>query len=179
MTSPKASDLLKVSDRLFNDFGMLISSTKLLTSRMAGRENPIARALRESFLIHLCVVIDFLYPRSSKNGDITAGSFFDSPEQWSGIRDRYIGENPRKVLTDARGRAARELASLTHARLVAKRRNAVSLRKKWDYAGIENEIRKAIMVFLDHVPEERLGPKWSPFHSQDRGRPLVFAPAGR
>lgn len=179
MTSPKAPDLLAVSSRLFNDVGMLISSTKLLSSRMAGKENPIARALRESFLIHLCFVIDFLYPRSSKNGDITAGSFLDPPELWSEIRDRYIDGNSRKVLTDARGRAARELAYLTHGRLSATKLNAVSMRKKWDYAGIETEIRKVLGVFLDHAPAEKLGPKWVPFRSQDRGRPLVFVPAGR
>jgi hypothetical protein len=160
MTSHTLSELQEASSHLHYDVEMLISSAKVLASRISGRENPIARALRESFLIHLCVVIDFLYPRRPKDLDVLAGDFFDSPEQWDEIRDRYIDENSRKLLIDARDRADKELAHLIRKRGSSRRLKVALDRKKWDFVKVENEIRKAVRVFLENVPKERLGPKW-------------------
>jgi hypothetical protein len=175
MTCP---DLRNASGQLYYDVGMLVFLSKVLASRALGRENPIASALRESFLIHLRGVIDFLYPRNARNGGILAGHFFDSPEQWNEIRDTHIDEASRNVLIEARNRADKELARLIHKRLASRRPVEASVRRRWDFIYIGNEAKKAIRVFLDNVPKDRLGPKWQLFLERETGY-LDSFPGGR
>jgi hypothetical protein len=102
-------------------------------------------------------VVDFLYPRGRglKDEDLLASDFFDSPEQWCKIRDKYVIKESRKVLMDARDRADKEMVHLTYSRL-----KVTETGKNWYFVKIADEAQKAIKVFADNVSKNKLGPEW-------------------
>ena len=67
----------------------------------------------------------------------------------------------------ARDRAERELARLVRKGKSSERLKEGPDRKKWECVRICEEIRKAVRIFLEHAPKERLGPKWEPALRQD------------
>lgn len=106
----------------------------------------IKNALIESFAIHTRNLIDFLYPRSRRNDDITALDFFDKPMEW---------EEKRGELSDtiekARKRADKEIAHLTKKRI-----SGTPPEKSWGVVEIMKEINDKLIVFVENADPNRL-----------------------
>src|SRR6266545_7176717 len=104
-------ELREASNHLHYEIWMLTSLANSIASGIAG-QGPVANALLESFVIHVRAVMDFLYADKPKRGDVIAEDFFDSPEQWRKTRPLLS-----ELLCQAKRRAGKEVAQLTHARL--------------------------------------------------------------
>lgn len=156
-TVRSVEELRGVSNHLRYEVAMLQSSARGLASGVFGRGNTVANAMLEAFVLHLRVVIDFLYTRGRhvKDDDVLASDFFDSAVQWCKIRDGGIRKESRKVFEDARDRADKEMVHLTYSRL-----KVTPDKKEWAYIKIGNEAWKAIKVFIDNVPNEKRGSAW-------------------
>jgi hypothetical protein len=156
-TMRSMGELKGVSNHLRYEVNMLLSSATGLASGVFGEKNTVANALLEAFVLHLRTIMDFLYPRGRrvKDDDVLASDFFDSAVQWCKIRDKQVGKELRRSLENARDRADKEMAHLTYSRL-----KVTSAEKGWPYIKIANEVRKAIRVFIDNVPKEKLSTDW-------------------
>lgn len=156
-TVRSAEELRGVSNHLHYEIGMLISSARGLASGVFGEKNAVHNAMVETFVLHLRVVVDFLYPRGRgfKDDDVLPWDFFKSAEHWCKIRDGHITKESKKVLEEARDRADKEMVHLTYSRL-----KVTPVAKKWPYIEIGNEALKAIQVFSNNVPKEWLGSDW-------------------
>lgn len=152
-----AEELQRVSNHLRYEVEMLQSTARGLASGVFGWENTAANAMLEAFVLHLRIVVDFLYPRGRgfKDSDVLAGDFFDSPEQWCKVRDKNIVKESRKVLEEARDRADKEMVHLTYDRLKVSKEE-----KGWQFVKIGNEAGRAVKVFIDNVPKDKLGSDW-------------------
>ena len=156
-TLHSAAELQGVSSHLHYEVGMLQSTARGLASGIFGWKNTVANAMLEAFVLHVRVVVDFLYPRGRglKDSDVLAGDFFDSPEQWCKVRDKHIIKESREILEDARDRADKEMAHLLYSRL-----KVTEAEKVWHFVKIGNEAGKVVKIFIDNVPKEKLGPEW-------------------
>lgn len=150
-------ELQEVSNHLRYEVEMLMSTAKGLASGVFGWKNTVANAMLEAFVLHLRVVVDFLYPRGRglRDNDVLAWDFFDSAEQWCKIRDKHISKESKKVLEDGRDRADKEMMHLTYGRL-----KVTPEEKIWLYGKIGDEAWKAIKVFINNVQKENLGSDW-------------------
>jgi hypothetical protein len=106
-------DLQNASDHLYYEIWMLTTLADGLASEVAGN-GPIANALLESFIIHVRVVIDFLYAIKQRPDDVIAEDFFDAPEQWTDMRPTLS-----ELLSQTKSRADKKLAHLSYERLNA------------------------------------------------------------
>jgi hypothetical protein len=99
----------------------------------------------ESFLIHVRLLVDFLY-QTERNGhqkeDIIASDFFTSSNEWKSI----IKDKPA-LLTNTKDRADKMLAHLSYLRDEYKS-------EPWQYEAIYRVLRNKIELFTNNVPNE-------------------------
>jgi hypothetical protein len=146
----RASDALKYEIDMFRSLAAYFTS---------GTVSPIvvANALVESFLVHVRVLTDFLYPeRKYKKGnrkehdDIMAKDFFDSCNKWGEIRPPKSS-----VLEEACTRANKLSAHLTYTRLENRVNQQSPVQQQ-----IAEELEKVLSIFVENVPKEFLGRRW-------------------
>ena len=114
-------------------------------------EGTLHNALVESFAIHLRNMLDFLWPDKPKGKSewVIAADFSPSPSDWEKLRPEIS-----QLLLDSRGRAAKEIAHLSYARLAVDPEQ-----KDWDVRPIANEVTRVVETFIRHAPMQFLGPK--------------------
>jgi hypothetical protein len=140
-------ELRDASHHLHYEINMLRSLAQGLASGIAG-QGTIANALLESFVIHLRCVLDFLYPPADQRpDDVVAQDYFDD---WENRRPPM----PAK-LSKVRGRAGKEVAHLTYARL-----DVTAEAKRWPFVELFNEAYEVLDVFLKGVDRNKLSDDW-------------------
>jgi hypothetical protein len=128
----------------------------MLTSLAHGLASGIAaggwlhNALLESFIIHVRVLIDFLYAEQPRADDVVAADYFYPSDEWDKLRPLQS-----ETLKKARIRTHKELAHLTYERL-----NVTPETKPWAFSEIANEIQKVMRIFLEKVPKHLLSDPW-------------------
>lgn len=141
--------LQEASNHLHYEFWMLTSLAKGLASSIAAN-GWLPNALLESFVIHVRVLLDFLYVEQPKPDDVIAADYFPSSEEWEKLRPAQS-----ETLKKSRTRAHKELAHLTYARL-----NVTPETKPWAFIEIANQIHRVMDIFLGNVPKHLLGNQW-------------------
>jgi len=101
----------------------------------------ISNALLESFLIHVRLIIEFLYKDGPYKDNVLAGQYFKSYDEWKAIRP-----SKTKLLEDTQNDAHKYLAHLTFTRLEGK--------KTWAYLAILKDIEVVLKAFSDNLPKE-------------------------
>ena len=145
----KKQEFKEASNHLHYEVWMLSSLAHGMGSGIAGK-GPIANALLESFVIHVRVLMDFLYNESPHPDDVIAEDYFSFPDEWRNMRPPLS-----KLLRQAKRRAGKEVAHLTYARL-----DVTPETKPWLFVQIANEISTVIKVFIENVPKSKLGKRW-------------------
>lgn len=134
------------SEHFFYEVWMLRSLAKKLS--VSGlKQGPEANALLEAFILHVRVVIDFLYNDSPMPDDIVATDFFDAPEEWTNIRPPMS-----EALSTAKKRSNKELAHLTYKRL-----DIPPEGKEWPYIEIRDAITSVVNIFVKNVARDVIG----------------------
>lgn len=109
-------------------------------------EHLVANALLHAFLLAVRNLCKFLYSHGHQANDIIAEDFFDNHVAWHNVR-------PRLPLEFEEGKLAklisRRLLHLTYER-------AEGTKPTWGAFRIAWELRKAIRVFIERVPSDRL-----------------------
>ncbi len=163
----KNNDELKVaSDHLHYEIQMLRGTMQLLASGDIG--TPVhSNALIESFTIHARVLMDFLYPKQSKESDVLAEDFINDASTWMAARP---DEPP--AFGAARGRVNKEIAHITYDRQLV-----TPELKEWDFVTLGNKILEVVQVFLRTVPRNLLGSRWQQAGSErGNGISMVASP---
>ncbi len=145
----KEKELKEASDHLHYEIWMLTSLAHGIGSGIAG-QGPIANALLESFVVHVRVLMDFLYNENPKPDDVIAEDYFETTDEWKRLRP-----NLSESLKNAKRRAGKEVAHLTYARL-----DVTPETKPWRFVDISNEIVAVLNIFLENVPKSKLGMRW-------------------
>jgi hypothetical protein len=151
MARQKRTDhvLQEASKHLHYEFWMLASLAGGLASGITA-DLWLRNALLESFVIHVRVLIDFLYAERPKPDDVIAADYFSPSEEWEKLRPAQS-----ETLERARIRAHKELAHLTYARL-----NVTPETKPWPFIEIAKEIHSVMDIFLANVPKHLLSGQW-------------------
>jgi hypothetical protein len=142
-------ELQQASIHLHYEFCMLTSLAKGLASGIAAN-GWLLNALLESFVIHVRVHLEFLYPKGPNRDAVIAADYFPSSNHWEKLRPALSD-----TLKKARIRAHQELAHLTYARL-----NVTPETKPWAFIEIANQIQNAMHIFLENVPKHLLCDQW-------------------
>lgn len=142
-------DLKAASDHLHYEIQMLRGTMALLASGAIGT-SILSNALIESFTIHARALMDFLYPKQSKESDVLAEDFFDDANTWVATRP----DEPPAFGT-ARGRVNKEIAHITYDRQLV-----TPELKGWGFITLGNAILEVVQVFLRTVPRHLLGSRW-------------------
>lgn len=100
----------------------------------------------ESFAIHLRNLITFLYPFTSRPGDVCAEDFFVNDETWEKLRPELS-----KVLEIAKKRADKEVGHLTTSRQVG-----TPASKRWDVRGLAMDLIPLIELFCNSADKFEL-----------------------
>ena len=146
---PTDAVLQQASKHLHYEFWMLTSLANGLASGI-GAGGWLHNALIESFVIHVRVLIDFLYAEQPRTDDVVAADYFHSSDEWIKWRPPHS-----ETLKKARIRTHKELAHLTYERL-----NVTPETKPWAFIEITNEIQKVMRIFLEKVPKRLLSYEW-------------------
>src|SRR4051812_31732976 len=86
------------------------------------RDGPLAAELLdfvarnadiESFVLHVRILTQFLYPNKPKPGDVIAADYFERPAAWSDVRPKQLPKQLKRVIA----RGSEEVAHLSFARL--------------------------------------------------------------
>jgi len=146
----RASDALKYEIDMFRSLAAYFASGTVTTS-------VVACALVESFLIHVRVLTDFLYPERNykkrsrkKHDDIMAKNFFDPCDKWETIRPPKSS-----ILEEASTRANKLLAHLTYTRSESSLDQQSRVPQQ-----IAEELEAVLSIFVENVPKEFLGSRW-------------------
>ena len=143
------NDLRKISTDLYYEVWMLESLARAIASGATGK-GPLANAVLEAFTIHVRVVMDFLYMDNPRPDDVVAQDFLPPGTEW-----RRLCPPITNALELARKRAGKEVAHLSYARL-----DVTSDTKPWPFLEIAEDVSKALNVFLQRVPREKLDDVW-------------------
>jgi hypothetical protein len=140
--------LKKASDHLHYEIWMLDGTAWELTKLGSNDGSVEHNALIESFGIHARLLLDVFYaPANKRSDDVCAEDFFDNQTDW-----KTKCPSKSALLEKVDKRVGKELAHLTYARL------GISLEdKQWPFVKIANEIENMVKVFVENVPEDRLG----------------------
>jgi len=141
--------LREASNHLQYEYWMLVSIANALASG-ASAGGWLNNALIESFAIHYRALYDFFYS-IPKGDDAYAGHYFDSEDEWEKLRPPETD-----LLKKSKRRTAKEIAHLTYSRL-----DVTEETKNWLPLHIVAALQKAIKVFLENVPADRLGERWN------------------
>jgi hypothetical protein len=109
----------------------------------------IHNALVESFVLHVRVLIDFLYRHPNKDPqkhDIIAREFLGSSNSWP--------SEPPDDLKEVKKRADKLAAHLTRDRVIQYRDD-----KGWQVTQIRNRLNEVFYEWLKKVPPDRIGEK--------------------
>jgi hypothetical protein len=142
-------ELQEASNHLYYEVWMLASLAQAMASGIANN-GWLKNALLESFVIHVRGVLDFIYNDTPQPDDVAAQDYFPSAEAWLNIRPQLS-----ELLRTAKGRAGKEIAHLTYARL-----DVTPDTKPWPFVEIAKEVNVVISVFLKNVTIENLGSQW-------------------
>jgi hypothetical protein len=140
------SELRAAAVHLNYEIDMMTRVFQALITR--GPETPqwLTNALLESFVVHFRSLSDVFYPGSNvKVDDVLASDFFDDPASWDKLRPTLSEE-----FATARGRANKEIAHLTYARL-----SVLEEAKAWNIAALGEEMERVISTFRSAVPAQR------------------------
>jgi hypothetical protein len=146
-------ELQLASDHLFYEVVMFRSLAEVMASGRFQNDNLINSAVLESFMIHVRILLDFLYADNPKSDDVIAEDFFYTPNTW--VTKRY---EKSELIKTVHKRVGKEIAHLTYERL-----KQTLETKKWKYIDIANEVVDLINLFIEIVPDENLGSKWENF----------------
>lgn len=138
-------DLKAASKHLSYEIQMLYGTANLLAQGNI-YSWAVHNALLESFLIHVRIMLEFLYAQKPWPDDVIAEDFFDDPNEW-------VQARPKKsdLLKDAHKRAGKQLAHLSYTRL------AITPEKKaWRFMKIAKQVDQVFKKFLKIVPANRL-----------------------
>ncbi|OGP57866.1 MAG: hypothetical protein A2162_02290 [Deltaproteobacteria bacterium RBG_13_52_11b] len=160
---PSVEKLQKASEHLQYEVWMMrslpreyaLAQQALASAQQAVAEARVrANALLEAFVVHARVLMEFLYnDKPKRDGDVVAVMFFDTPDQWTGIRKPFsdLSDELQKV----KDRVGKEVAHLTF------RRNEITAEtKSWQLGMIAQELSAVFAVFRTHVPENKLSSIW-------------------
>lgn len=142
-------ELRGASDCLHYEIWMLTTLARAQSTGIAGN-SPLNNALLESFVIHVRVLLDFLYAERPRSDDVIAEDFLPCPDEWSSIRPPKT-----ELLETIRRRVGKEAAHLTYARL-----DVTPETKGWEFLAIAEDISRAFNQFMQVVPKELLGSRW-------------------
>ena len=146
-------ELRNASNDLYYEFWMFAKLANGLATGIMG-ESIINNALLEAFTIHARAILDFLYNDRLTGNEVSALDFVHRPDEWIQVRPKKSALL-KEMETDLRHRVAKEIAQLPYDR-----HKGVPERKPWPFMQIAKEINVAFDVFLELVPERRLGPRW-------------------
>ena len=141
--------LRRSSAHLHYEVTMLETLAKGLASGVLG-QGALANAALEAFVLHVRVVLDFLYIDKPQPDDVVAQHFLSDGVAWKDVRPKMSTE-----LHKARARAGKEVAHLTYSRL-----EVTAQTKLWPFAAIANEVGAAFQVFLRHAQRDSLDKVW-------------------
>lgn len=120
-------------------------------------------AYLESFTVHLRALIDFLYGRPRRDGDVVAGDFFDKPGSW------ISGAVP-KILDDARTRMNKEVGHIT-----IDRKTGMDPAKPWEVDRLFNEILPVLKKFASSASPKKLQADVVAWAKSDSAKMIVMA----
>jgi hypothetical protein len=135
------ADLHAASDRLWHEYWML-----RCVARAATDDPATARALEESFALHLRNLYRFLYPVAFGDGAITADDFLGAA--WS-------RPEPSALLLEAVDWAERMLAPLEGGSGFSRDSS-----RSWTLLQASFELQKVMDPFISSTPRRLLGPRW-------------------
>jgi len=144
-----SDELKKASNHLQYEFWMLNSLANAIASGISSK-GWITNALLESFVIHVRGLMDFLYKDKPREDDVVAQDYFATLGEWGNHRPPLP-----EILKKAKKRAGKEIAHLTYERL-----KVTPDTKPWLFLEITNEINKVMGIFLENVPQNKLGSRW-------------------
>jgi hypothetical protein len=117
---------------------------KLSTGELGSGHVP--NAVLEAFTIHTRVLLSFLYEDNPRPDDVSAGDYFDDPQDWILIR-------PAKsdLLDLVYGRVNKEVAHLTYGRL-----SLTEDTRTWQFMDIAEQLIALMNFFYEHAPKHLL-----------------------
>lgn len=141
---PRLGDgvLVGASDHLFYEMEMLRWTTETLARTKDLGTNP-RNSILESFIIHLRLLIGFLYDSPTHDDDVTASDYFEG-----GV---WTPKEISQALKVARERANKEIAHLTSFRVGKK-----LMEKEWAFIALGVEVFDLLQSFIDVVPPHRM-----------------------
>ncbi|HDD54633.1 MAG: hypothetical protein DRI65_15935 [Chloroflexota bacterium] len=152
MPRKKRSDeeLNQASEHLYYEYWMFVTLANVQSTGAFGK-GAINNALLEAFTIHTRSILDFLYRDESRDDDVLAIDFFDTPDEWISIRPEKSS-----TLQSIHKRVGKEVAHLTYTRQEISPED-----KNWPFLEIANDVEAVFSEFLNLVPKDRLGPNWT------------------
>jgi len=152
----------------------------LFDEGLSASDGPLAEELLEltgrnadieSFATHVRNLFFFLYGKKAKPSDVVAANYFEDRNDWFSVRP----VRP-KSLARINERVPVEIGHLSFGRL---REND----KTWPYEEMWRDLAKALDVFLDHVPADRVSTEFrqaakvllSPYSQPETIRDFVSA----
>jgi hypothetical protein len=108
----------------------------------------LADAALESWIVHLRVLITFLYDGRRFPDDIIAEDFIEHPERWPRLR----GRKP-SMFKSAQTRANKQIAHLSRKRYWGR-----APQKQWHVSTLMARLNKVLQKFAEHGSRQRLHP---------------------
>jgi hypothetical protein len=136
------AELHAASDLLWHEYWML-----RCVARAAADDAATARALEESFALHLANLYRFLCPKRPSGDAITAEDFLGAA---------WVCPEPSALLLEAVAWAERMLSPLHHA--------PASAPRSWTLVQASFELQKIMDPFVSSTPRKLLGPRWKIFY---------------
>jgi hypothetical protein len=110
----------------------------------------LGNALVESFVLHVRVLIEFLYSGTPRSDDGIAADLVRDQAEWLKARG-----NLTPLLKEVKRRADKEIAHMTLARL-----GLHEAARDWGIRKVHAEISTPLALFIEQVPVERVGDGW-------------------
>ena len=133
----------------------LLNATDAI-SRQLSIHNGLQYMVVESFAIHLRNLITFLYPYTKREEDVCAEDYFINTEVWNKLRPKISS-----ILKRAKTRADKEVGHLTTSRQFGTPES-----KKWDVAGLTDEVMPILKLFCESANKTSLNQDFKPIWGQ-------------
>jgi hypothetical protein len=152
------SELHVISNRLFYEWQMLISSAEALTA--AGGNQLLKNAFIESCAIHARALIKFFFAYHDKNeprtNDAIADDFFSDSSIWQAVTP----SRPVDLEYEAFGIFAdKQIAHMSYTAEIGE----YAINKghhQWNFTVIADAIQPYLEEFISLVPADKLGDRW-------------------
>ncbi len=132
--------------RMFYGVCDILQQRKYFSGENQEMNMCIRNALLESFVLHLRVILDFLYDVQDKDEDAIAVDYFKDKSYWKSIRPKRS-----KILKESRLRINKEAAHLSYKRLLISKDQKV-----WQFLCIKNEVKNILNLFLEKADKDLL-----------------------